>query len=96
MMDLVVQLLGMTAAILGHFFNSTVTLTNDVSGEWFATYDASLSAKGHAVTGAISSIIDYGTVFLAQLLAVIVAGSTSAVGSTTYLGAGNYQLITAP
>ena len=93
MMDLVVQLLGMSAAILGHFFESSVTLANDVSGEWFVNYSAELSDKGHSVTGAISSIIDYGTVFLAQLLAVITAGASSASGSISYMGAGNYIAI---
>ena len=86
MLDLVMQLLGLTQAVLGHFFTGGVTVSSDVSGEWFVNMNPVLSAKGHAVTGALSSIIDYGTVILAQLLAVLALGATTAGG---YAGNGN-------
>ena len=91
--DNVIQGIAMQVALLRHFIVTSVTLANDVSGEWFVNYSATLTDKGHSMTGALSSIIDYGTVFLAQLLAVITAGASSATGSVAYIGGGNYQTI---
>ena len=93
MMDIIVGLIALVQSTLTHFIASPVVLTNDVSGEWFAYYQPELSDKGHAVTGALSSIIDYGTVFLAQLLAVITFGASAGEGTTIYMGAGNYQIM---
>ena len=92
MLDIIVGLIMLVQQTLIHFVESPVVLTNDVSGEWFAFYNPTLSAKGHAVTGALSSIIDYGTVFLAQLLAVITFGASAGTNTTVYMGAGNYQI----
>ncbi|MCJ7808036.1 MAG: hypothetical protein MUP73_04920, partial [Dehalococcoidia bacterium] len=91
MMDIIVGLIALVQSTLTHFIASPVVLTNDVSGEWFAYYQPELSDKGHAVTGALSSIIDYGTVFLAQLLAVITYGASGAANTTIYTGAGTYM-----
>jgi hypothetical protein len=90
MLDIIVGLIALVQATLVHFIASPVVLTNDVSGEWFATYNPAMTEKGHAVTGALSSIIDYGTVFLAQLLAVVTFGASGGAQTTVYMGAGNY------
>ena len=88
MLDLIVALLAMTQSVLAHFITATVTVSSDYSGEWFVNLDAGLTNKGHAITGAISSIIDYGSVLLAQILAVLALSATSTGGY-----AGNGQLL---
>ncbi len=63
------------AELRHHFVDFTVTVRQITSGEWFATVSGDLTNKGHDTVGAVSSILNYGAVLLAQILAAFSFGT---------------------
>lgn len=75
LIEFILKGLALVNALLDHFSSATVTLTTKDSGQWFATVTGDITNKGHDTVGAVSSIINYGAVLLAQLLAAFEYGN---------------------
>ena len=75
LLNFILGAFGLLDELLSHFAAYEVTLSMDTSGEWFALVAGDITNKGHDTVGAVSSIINYGAVLLAQILAAFSFGT---------------------
>ena len=84
MLALVVKLIDLVEALLDHFVN--VTGTYWVMGsdyQWRADLNSDISHKGNETVGAVSTVIHLGSIFLAQLMNLLVFPWYNTIGGAS-------------
>ena len=67
MIFLIGRLIELAEGLLDHFVTIVGDFTQQPDGEWTGWLYANLTQKGDETTGALSTVIHMGTMFLAQL-----------------------------
>ena len=73
MMFLILKLMDLVEALLAHFVNvygSWFAMTSDY--QWVGDISSVLTPKGNETVGALSTVIHLGSIFLAQLMNIMV------------------------
>jgi len=92
MVELILKLFVLLENLLDHFVNTAYVdwaMTSDY--QWIANVSAFKTEKGEETVGALSTVIHLGSVFLAQLMNLLVAPFYNVAG-----GAGTTIHVTGP
>jgi len=92
MVTLILKLFVLIENLLDHFVNTTYVNFGMMSDyEWIANVSAFKTPKGEETVGALATVINLGSVFLAQLMNIMVAPWYNTAG-----GAGTTIHVTGP
>jgi len=73
MVLLIVKILGLAEALLDHFVYVTGTMFwQNADNQWQGNVVSILTEKGNETVGALSTVIHIGSIFLAQLMLLLV------------------------